>query len=193
MAKILRDSSPQAILESVKVLRNGGLVVFPTETCYGFGADAANKSALRKLFEAKGMPVSKKISVMVSDKEMVHCFFGKDPRVDALIDAFLPGPLTIVTKGRSFRIPDYRFCRELAKKFGKPITSTSSNLSGGSDHYTIRPILRELNGVELIIDGGRLPKRKPSTVFDVDKMQVIRKGSISALKIQGVLGQLEIL
>lgn len=184
MVKIVQVSSKKAVQTAVEVLKNGGVIVFPTETSYGLGANVGNKKAVKKVFFVKRMPPSKKISVMVADKDMVHRWFGRDKKVDALIDAFLPGPLTIITKGKSFRIPDYAFCRKMVKNLGMPVTSTSSNISGGSDHYSIKPILKELKGVDLIIDGGRLLKRKPSTVYDVDKNVVLRKGPISGEKIK---------
>lgn len=184
MVKIIHVSSKKAVPTAVKVLKNGGVIVFPTETSYGLGASADDRNAVKKVFSVKRMPPSKKISVMVADKAMVHRWFGRDKVVDTLIDAFLPGPLTIISKGKSFRIPDYGFCRRLVKKLGMPVTSTSSNLSGGSDHYSIKSILNELKGVDLIIDGGRLPKRRPSTVYDVDKNVVLRKGLISENRIK---------
>ena len=187
MVKIIHVSSQKAVQTAVKVLKRGGVIVFPTETSYGLGADAGNKKAIKKVFKLKRMIPSRKISVMVADKSMVHRWFGKDKKVDALIDAFLPGPLTIITKGNSFRIPDYNFCLQVVKKLARPVTSTSCNISGGSDHYSIKPILKELKGVDVIIDGGSLPKRRPSTVYDVDKRVIIRKGAISELEIKKVL------
>lgn len=187
MALIVKVSSRDALRRAVAVLSSGGLVVYPTETSYGLGADAKDRAAVAKTFKAKGMPPSKRISVMVSDKAMARRFFRVDKRVEALIDAFLPGPLTVITRGRSFRIPDYRFCRDLAKQLGRPITCTSANPAGGGDCYRIADIIPHLRGVALFIDGGRLPKRKPSTVFDVDKGIVLRKGPISEARIRRAL------
>lgn len=190
MAAIVKVSSPRAVASAVKVLKRGGLIAIPTETCYGLGADATNPKAVAAVFKVKRRVATRKMSVMVADKAMANRFFGRSRRVDALIDAFLPGPLTIVTKGRSFRIPDYAWCRRLIKKLGRPITSTSSNVSGGSNHYSIKPILRELKGVDLIIDGGCLPKRLPSTVYDVDHDKVLRKGPLSEKEIRLIVANL---
>ena len=90
-------------------------------------------------------------------------------------------------KGKSFRIPAYGFCRRLAKAFGRPITSTSANRAGHGDCYQISQAIESLDGVGLFIDGGRLPKRRTSTVFDVDSGTIIREGPISKRAIERVL------
>lgn len=190
MAGVISVRSREAVKKAVRILKRGGVIIFPTETAYGLGADATNRKAVGRVFEIKQMQPAKKISSMVSDKGMVHRFFGKDRQVDALIDALLPGPLTIITKDRSFRIPAYKFCRELAKALRRPITATSANLVGQPDNYSINHILKCLKGVDLIVDGGRLPKRKTSTVYDLDKDIVYRKGPIGIRRVRAVLARL---
>jgi len=183
----VKAGSRSAIARAVKVLKSGGLIVFPTETSYGLGADAKNRKAIAATFKAKQSPQSKRISVMVADKAMAKEFFEVTPVVERLIDVFLPGPLTIITKGRSFRIPDHPFCRRLAKALGRPVTSTSANLAGQGDCYSVSQARDSLKGVALFIDGGRLPKRRPSTVFDADSGVILRKGPISKARIEQAL------
>lgn len=184
---IVSAGSRSAVRQAVRVLKAGGLIVFPTETSYGLGADAKNRRAVNAAFRAKRSSPSKRISVMVADKAMARKFFDVTPRVECLIDAFLPGPLTIITKGMAFRIPDHPFCRKLAKKLGRPITSTSANVAGQGDCYSIKQAKDSLKGVALFIDGGQLPKRRPSTVFDTDRRVILRKGPISQARIEKAL------
>jgi len=187
MPKIIQSDDKEAIQTAIKVLNDGGLIAFPTETSYGLGADPTNEEAINKVYTLKQMSKDKKMSAMVASKEEVHKWFYKDEKVDALIDAFLPGPLTIIKNTQSFRIPDHPFCLKLCQAFKKPITSTSANVTGKGDPYSAEEVLAQIPDIDLIIDGGLLKRNKPSTVFDVDKNQVIRPGPINEEDIQDVL------
>lgn len=173
-----------AVSKAVEVLDAGGVIIFPTETSYGLGVDSTNKSAIKRLYAIKQMPLTKKVAAMVSDKERVQKFYGLNKKVDRLIDTFLPGPLTIIYKGDSFRIPNHKFCLDLCKAFKKPITCTSANLSGKPDLFSLDQILKEGPKVDLIIDGGKLKKGKLSTVYDVDRDVILRQGRIKEKKIR---------
>ena len=119
-----------------------------------------------------------------------------DPLARRLIKKFMPGRLTLVVRKKKtlpyilsketvgFRIPPHAFSLALLKKFGKPITATSANNSGHPPIYRIKDAIKTFSDADLIIDAGNLPKRKPSTVFDIINRKVLRKGPV---KEKGIL------
>jgi len=138
--KIVKKSK-KVINEAVKVLQKGGLVVFPTETLYGIGADATNPKAIKKLNNYKKRPFGKPYSIAVSDQKMAEEYVELNQTARNLYRQFLPGPVTIVSSGKhkvapgvesetgtlGIRIPDYPLVTEIVKNLGKPITATSAN------------------------------------------------------------------
>lgn len=174
-----------SIQKTVAVLKKRGVVVFPTETCYGLGTDATSKRCIEKIYEIKGRDRSKKMAAAFSSLKMAEKYtdIGRNERI--LAKKFMPGPLTIVKKGKSFRIPDNDFVLSVIRNFGKPITVTSANRSGEKELYRIKDVVKEFSGtVDLIVDAGNLRKRRPSTVFDMDSMRILRKGPIGEEKIR---------
>ncbi|HPZ33040.1 MAG TPA: L-threonylcarbamoyladenylate synthase [Methanoculleus sp.] len=172
---------------AVLVLRRDGLVVYPTETVYGLGADALSEDAVRKVFEAKNRPVSKPISVAVSDMEMLETIAEVDDLARAFIKQFLPGPVTVILPARSclpeiltggtgligIRWPNNEIAIELISRLDAPITSTSANIS--DDIAPTRP--DEVSAPhDYLIDGGELPGT-PSTVVDLSARRILRKGA----------------
>ena len=193
---ILKITDNQVVAEAVDVLRAGGVVMHPTETCYGFAVDVANPQALEKLYKLKGRDAGKPVSIMVVDLEMAKKYGEFSPKALELAKNYWPGPLTILVprslnlpenfnKGHEFvgiRCPDHEFSRELVKSFGFPITTTSANLSGEAPLYEV-----ELGGfgeladeIGLVIDGGEIPLNKPSTIVKVvgGNVEVIRQGNL---------------
>ena len=181
------------------VLKNGGLVIYPTETCYGLGADATNQIAVKKVLEFKGQRGGKPISVAVANKKMARKYVEINSIADNLYQQFLPGPLTVVSKSKGkaikvlqankatlgVRIPDYQFVLDLIKEFGRPITSTSANTSGKKAPYCLNDVLKytskkRLELVSLFLDAGRLPYNPPSTVVDttLNELKILRQGEI---------------
>ncbi|MBI4130696.1 threonylcarbamoyl-AMP synthase [Candidatus Roizmanbacteria bacterium] len=201
--QILRttDNNKQNILqEAIAVLNNGGLIIYPTETCYGVGVDATNPKAVEKLLLYKERPEGKAISIAVSDKEMAEQYVELNKTAKNLYKNFLPGPLTVISNSKhtvakgleaedgslGVRIPDYLFILELIKQFGKPITATSANVSGRKTPYTIPDVLdytieKKKRLIDCIIDAGELPHNPPSTVVDtrLNDERIVREGSIS--------------
>ena len=200
------------INEVVKVLKQGGLVVYPTETLYGIGADATNTIAIEKLTKYKNRPFGKPYSIAVTGQKMAEEYVELNDSAKNLYKEFLPGPLTIISKGRhkvapgvesedgtlGIRIPDYKLVIDIVQKFGKPITSTSANASYKKRPYKASDILENISDrqkklIDLIIDAGTLPIREPSTVVDTtfDEGVTLRQGEIKFSDKNEILSQSE--
>lgn len=201
IASIPREEVIQAAVETLK---KGGLLVFPTETMYGIGADATNQEAIDKVLAYKARREGKPLSIAVSSQEMAAEYVEVNAVAKNLYETFLPGPLTVVSKGRGkvargvesetgtlgVRIPDYPLVLEIVKVFGKPITATSANASYKKRPYSINDILNNISAkqrglVDLILDAAQLPKREPSTVVDttLNEKVVLRQGDIKLVPV----------
>ncbi len=184
---------------AVSILRNGGLVVYPTETLYGIGADATNPDAVHKLIKYKDRPFGKPFSIAVENKKMAETYVRLNQTAKDLYKKFLPGPLTIISQGMhktapgvesetgtlGIRIPDCKLVTDIVKGLGKPVTATSANASYKKRPYKISDILENISSqqkdlIDLIIDAGELPRNEPSSVIDttLDEPVVLRQGEI---------------
>lgn len=180
------------IEEAVRVLKRGGVIVYPTETSYGLGADYTNKRAVKKIFKIKKR-ADKKLAVIVSSLFVIKKYALIDEDAEKLSREFMPGPLTLVVRKKekgtlAFRISSNEIAFSISKKFKKPIIATSANISGSGDNYEIKKI-KEIfeDKVDLIIDGGNLRKRKPSTIYDVENHKILRTGSVTEKMIKKVI------
>lgn len=199
MRTVSIENPDKVIEEAVKALSNGGLIIFPTETAYGVGADATNSEAVSKMLKYKQRPAGKAISIAVDSTKMAEEYIDINPTSQKIIKNFLPGPVTVVAKSKhrtdkrleaengtlGIRIPNYKLVLDIIKAYGKPFTATSANLSGEKTPYSVLDITnpwtenkKEL--IDLIIDGGELPKNPPSTVIDTttEDLKVYRQGRI---------------
>ncbi len=183
-------NDPNAVEKAVISLDEGGLVMHPTETCYGFAVDIFNEEALKKLYYVKDMKSDKPISIMVDGLEMAQEYGDFSKKALEFAEKYWPGPLSILVprketlpeyfnKGHEFvsiRVSDLEFCRNVVMKFSQPITTTSANIAGENELY--EPEV--LPGIDLIVDGGRIAENKPSTVvkIDGDKVEILREGEI---------------
>ena len=175
------------IARAVSVLMRDGIVIYPTETVYGLGADAFSDEAILKVFEAKKRPLAMPVSIAVADIDMLHAVFHTEPWMETFFETFLPGPVTVVLPARNcippiltggtgligIRIPANPLAIRLITEFDTPITATSANLHGAKD-----PVTPEECTIprDLLIDGGRLPGI-PSTVVDLTTKQILRPGA----------------
>jgi len=178
-----------AVERAVEILRHDGLVVYPTDTIYGLGADALSEEAILRVYEAKRRPVSQPISIAVSDFEMAFGIARIDRRALAFMEAFLPGPVTVVVPARSslpeiltggtgmigIRLPAHPVPLRLIGLLDSPITATSANQHGARD-----PVSPDECHVmhDLLIDGGRLSST-PSTVVDLSQGAILRRGALA--------------
>ncbi len=185
--------------EAINVLKKGGLVIAPSDTVYGLLVDATNEQAVKKLIQFKNRPPGKPISVFVSDFSMMKKVAQVTPKQELILKELLPGPFTVILKSMhkvsrllesekgtlGIRIPRYQLINRLIREFGRPVTATSANMSGHPPHYSIDSLVRELpqskkSLIDLIIDVGKLPHNKPSTVIDLTtpSIKIVRKGDI---------------
>jgi len=192
------------VSEAVAALSKGELVVYPTDTLYGIGADVCNEVAVRKVFEIKKRPLSKPLPIAVSDFEMLEKVAYVDDKAMRLADFFLPGKLTLVLKKKdvisdvvtaggdkvAVRIPGNKVALELLSRFGGPITATSANVHGMETPSVINEIRMQFKnqGISVYLDTGRVAG-KPSTVVDVtgETVRVIRVGEITEKEILDVI------
>ncbi len=183
---------------AVDVLASGKVIVYPTDTLYALGVDATNPHAVNLLRTIKGREASKPILALVSDLEMLAQYAHVTTLAQELAERYLPGPLTLVLEAKNnllhpiagadgsvgFRIPDMPFCLALSRAFGKPITSTSMNLSGREQERTLEGMCVQIGEnarhISLLCDFGTLPPSKPSTIVDVRGVQpvVLREGVV---------------
>lgn len=187
----------------IQTLKQGGLVVHPSDTVYGLLCDATNPDAVKKLFAFKERPAGKPVSIFVANLEMAKNYVEIDKKTEDRLSKILPGPYTAVLKSKhkvvkelesekgtlGIRIPKYPSILELVKKFGKPVTATSANISSQPPHYSVDSFNKLVahgrdNLVDLKIDGGQLPYNKPSTVVDftTDDLKVLRIGDQNDLR-----------
>jgi L-threonylcarbamoyladenylate synthase len=176
------------IEKAVKALMTDGLVVYPTETVYGLGADAFSEDAILKVYEAKNRSLSMPVSIAVSDFDMMAAVTHIGPREEEFINKFLPGPVTVIVKARAYlpsmltvgtgmigvRYPAHPVAIDLISRFDSPITATSANQSGARDPVTPGECHIPY---DVLIDGGILPGT-PSTVVDLVNRCIIREGAL---------------
>ncbi len=195
---------------AAQVLRDGGLVAFPTETVYGLGADALNEGAVKKIFEAKGRPSDNPLIVHVADKNSVVNLVAQIPeKALHLMDKFWPGPLTLVMEKLSIipeiitagldtvavRVPANPIALALIREAGIPVAAPSANVSGKPSPTDPKHVINDLNGkVDVIIDGGFSDIGVESTVVDMvlEPPMLLRPGGVTVEQLTSVLGRIQI-
>ena len=183
----VKGETGQDIKKAASIIRNGGIVIYPTETVYGIGASIFSADALERVFEIKKRIADKPISIAVSGFQMMEelALIGERDRV--FIEKFLPGPVTVIPRKKrtvpdiltpgtdavGIRYPDHKIAAELIKLAGVPITSTSANVSG-------EPPPRRMADIKIkadyVLDGGECTG-EPSTVVDLVNRRIVRRGA----------------
>lgn len=195
------------LLAGAAVLRQGGLLAFPTETVYGLGADARNGQAVARIYAAKGRPVFNPLIVHVANIAAARalCEFGAESEI--LADAFWPGALTLVLPLRpesgisslvtaglptlAVRVPDHPLAQALLAGFGGPVAAPSANPSGRISPTTAAHVLAGLAGrIDAVLDGGACPVGLESTIIGCDGVPtLLRAGGLPVEAIEAALGQ----
>ncbi|MCX6719622.1 MAG: L-threonylcarbamoyladenylate synthase [Candidatus Staskawiczbacteria bacterium] len=170
----------KSIDDAVEFLNRGGVVIFPTDTVYGFLADASNKKAVAKIYKIKKRPKLKPLAVFVKDLKMAKTLAEINKKQEKIVKNKWPGKFTFVFKGGkstiALRIPKHKFLNILLKKVNKPLAQTSVNTSGQPPLLKISDIIKQFSKFDvLLMDGGNLKKSKPSKVLDLVDNKIIRK------------------
>lgn len=189
-----------------KILRNGGLIAFPTETVFGLGVIYDNNDSYQRLIDVKRRPPEKPFTLMCGDVNDIFKYAYINEKAKKLIDAFMPGQFTIILKAKE-NLPSYVISKEgnvgirvssdelvsnLIKKVGKPLLVPSANKSGETPAHNVNDVLNAFNENELdgVIEGESI-SNTPSTIvmMNDDDIIIIRKGLISEDDIKKVLGE----
>ncbi len=188
------ETDPSLLRRAAAILRQGGLVAYPTDTVSGLAALPTDVRAVKKLFEAKKRPPDQAVPLLIASTDDVALVARNVPNIaHLLMESFWPGALTIVlSKAPSFRsaavgetvglrVPDHETPRVLVRLLGAPITGTSANVSGEPEPLSADDVRAQLGeAVDLVIDGGRCAGGRPSTVVDctVEPPRIVREGAI---------------
>ena len=203
----LNDDNLKKIDEAAIILRNGGVVAFPTETVYGLGADALNHKAVSKIYEAKGRPSDNPLIVHISDLEQCYSLTdGFNETIEKLAQHFWPGPLTIIvpksnkvpdiTTGGldtvAIRMPDHPVALELIRRAGCPVAAPSANISGKPSPTKGEHVVEDMFGrIDAIITSGDCKVGIESTILDLseDVPTILRPGILTPEELSKVMGK----
>ncbi len=206
---MLESGTPDsfAIGQALDALAGGGTMIFPTDTVYGLGCRADRSRGVKEIYRLKGRGRGKPLALLLeSAGQMDRVSSGRPDYVHRLIERFWPGPLTLVVsatdeamgwrvgKGPTIglRVPDHQLITEIIKQAGIPLAATSANLSGEPDARSAGQVLSALPGtVDLVLDGGELPRRPPSAVLDVtgERPILLRKGGLARQQLAEAAGR----
>jgi L-threonylcarbamoyladenylate synthase len=205
--RVSEENLDDVLEEAAAIIMSGGTVAFPTETVYGLGADGLNPDAVRKIFEAKERPSGNPLSLLIHSREDLNKIARNIPeKAFRLMDAFWPGPLTIVLEKKDIvpgitsgnlpsigvRMPDHIIPLEIIKRAGTPLAAPSANLSGKPSSSLAAHVIADLSGrVDAIIDGGEAAIGLESTVIDmtVEPSVVLRPGAVGIEELEKVVGK----
>ncbi len=205
---LLEQSSSRIASEAAEILKEGGVLVYPTDTIYGLAADPFCAQAVRQVYRLKGRNYSKPSHVLIGSINMLERLVEKVPPIARkLMEALWPGPLTIILPAREnlqglflardhtlgIRLPAHDFCQRLSLELEGPVLSTSANLSGGANPLKLGDIPQEiLRGVDAVVDGGIAKNAQPSTIVKIaEKPLLVRQGVIPVEEIEAIVGPIE--
>ena len=202
----VKETRTELLTIACAALRRGEVIVFPTETLYGLGADALSDTAVEKVFQLKGRDPNNPIPVLIDGRNMLGTLVADIPLLaEALIARFWPGPLTLVLAARKdiprpllnsnggigVRLSSQPIATQIVKALGHPLTATSANPSGEAPARTLQEAKQYFSGqIDVFVDGGELTSRTGSTVVEIsaDKVKIIRAGEIGAAQLESALG-----
>lgn len=197
------------ILRAAKVIKEGGLVAFPTETVYGLGANALRREASKKIYAAKGRPCDNPLIVHISEINDVKALVREIPKsFGILAEKFWPGPMTLVLKKSDIipdttsggldtvgiRMPESDIARALIKTSGVPIAAPSANTSGRPSPTSAAHVMEDMNGkIDMILDGGSVKFGLESTIVDLTGgiPTLLRPGAITVEMLKEALGRID--
>ncbi len=198
------NCSENSIKKAGRLIKEGRIVIYPTDTLYGVGCSALNEDGVKRLFEIKKRDPSNPLSIAVSDLKMLRRHTSFDEKALRVMERFLPGPVTLILRKRNLpdiltgggekigvRIPETRTALKLIIEAQVPIVSTSANVSGSKPAETAHEALRALPHADMALDGGRI-SGPPSTVIDLTESppKIIREGKKPVAEIVEVLSEI---
>lgn len=193
-----KNPQDEVIEKAAKVLQVGGLVVYPTETLYGLGANIMDLGAIQRVFEVKGRSHNKPISIAFRDLQHAERYVRFNDTAHKLAEFFLPGPLTMILPAKinlgemfggekiAVRVSGHKVVQAILKRVKFPITATSANISGKADPICAQDSIDQIGKkVDLVLDSGKCEHSMPSTVVDLSggKVVVLREGVIPKSRI----------
>ena len=197
-----KNPEDKHLREAAEAIKNGGLVIIPTETVYGIAANGLNQKTLERLYERKKRPKDKPLSLHIANKEKVEeLASGITPAAYRLMDKFWPGPLTVVLNSKEkgslgIRMPDNRIALEIIRQAGVPVVCPSANISGEKPPVTFEEAIKDLDGlVDLAVNSGPTEHKAESTIVDLtsEGAKIIREGAIKKNEIEAVAGRKRVL
>ncbi|MGD9898688.1 MAG: L-threonylcarbamoyladenylate synthase [Calditrichaceae bacterium] len=205
----------KAIEKAIEVLGNGGIIAYPTDTLYGLGIDVTNDKAVHKLYLLKQRDLKLPVSLMVNSLDKMEELVGILPiELYSHLNKILPGKVTALIKNAEqvtlpifeyleknknlpekigFRIPDHPVCHALTTGFENPVSTTSANISGKGNVFSIKDVIAQFgNKLDLILDAGELEHSEGSTIVDFtkDPYLIVRQGDLSASQLEKILPDL---
>jgi L-threonylcarbamoyladenylate synthase len=201
---MIQKDDEKTRVEASRIIADGGVIAFRTDTFYGLGADPLNSNAVQKIRELKGREDTKPILLLISDEAQVDRFIAQSDFFKIVAKGHWPAPLTLIGAARSdvpieltagtqslgIRLPDDDNVRALVRVCGGALTATSANVSGHPPARTAREVANYFpTGIDLIIDGGEVTASDPSTVVDVSgpNPRLIREGAIRRDRLSDLL------
>ena len=193
-----------------EILKNGGLVAFPTETVYGLGGDGLNRESSKKIYAAKGRPSDNPLIIHIVDMDALPYIVSEvSPEVEKVAEAFWPGPLTMILpksdtvpdettgglKTVAVRMPSHKVARKLIEYAGGYVAAPSANASGKPSPTLAKYVIEDMDGrIDMIIDGGEVGIGLESTIIDmtVNPPQILRPGFITEAMLAEVLGDVDV-
>jgi L-threonylcarbamoyladenylate synthase len=204
--KISKKNLNEVVEKTLKFIKQGKVVVCPTDTVYGLIADATNKKAVKKVFQIKKRTFQKPIPIFVKDLKMARSLAIINKNQEKFLKKFWPGKATVILKAKNqkfpkgvvsvdkkigLRIPNYKIINQLLLILKCPLTGTSANISGKPESTKINEVLKQFKNQkykpDLILDAGNLKPSLPSTAIDLENFKILREGEFPREEILKIL------
>jgi L-threonylcarbamoyladenylate synthase len=192
---VILPCNDESVEKAFKILQNGGVIVFPTDTVYGIGCDPRNKDAVKKIYEIKGRDKVKQLPILAYSKEDIKEIAVFDAKSEELADKFWPGPLTLILKIKDMdiskalelkdrvavRVPGHFCARKLLQRC-RLVVGTSANFSGEPSFGDPKELADKFTGYDILLDGGKIENSFESTIVEVtgNELKIVREGKIKS-------------
>ncbi len=187
--KLTRENVLDIAEQVADIIKDESIAVFPTDTVYGIGCDATSYNAVEKIYKIKNRQQNKPLPIIVSDMEMAFEYAKIDSTQEVFIKKYIPGPYTFILERNrqipaspvqkiALRIPELPFIRMISEYIEKPLAATSANISGFPAPYSFDKLDHRITDkADVIVDGGETKYREASTIIDLTKGKILRRGA----------------